>query len=71
MTQLVIKLDDKLASDLYDVSEKEHIPQDILVADLLRRWLATRWLKQSQAYLGPLAKTSGYDSEEDVLSDLS
>jgi hypothetical protein len=71
MTQLVIQLDDKLAGDLEEISEKERIPQNILVSDVLRRWLASRWLKRSQERLGPIARAAGYNSEDDILNDIS
>jgi hypothetical protein len=71
MTQLVIQLDDKLAGDLEEISEIERIPQNILVSDVLRRWLAVRWLKRSQERLGPIARAAGYNSEDDILNDIS
>jgi hypothetical protein len=71
MTQLVIKLDDTVASELEALSEKERVPQDTMVADMVRRWLAARWLKRSQERLGPLARAAGYYSEDDILNDIS
>lgn len=71
MTQLVINLDDTLASDLEQVSATEHVPQDALVANLVRRWLDARWLKKSQERNGPLASAAGYETEDDILREIS
>ncbi len=71
MTQLVIQLDDKLVSDLEEASEEKRLPREALAADVLKRWLAIRWLKRSQERLGPLARAAGYDSEVDILNDIS
>jgi hypothetical protein len=71
MTQLVIQLDDNLASDLEAVSVTEHVPQDLLVTNLVRRWLDARWLKRSQERNEPLARAAGYETEEDILRELS
>ena len=71
MTQIAIQLDDTLFETLDEACREEHIAPERFVIDAIKRRLAVQWLKRTQSILGPAARAAGYNSEEDLLNDIS
>jgi hypothetical protein len=71
MTQIAIQLDDKVADALERASRSRHIAPEGFVVDALKRQLALEWLRNAQQAMAGAAEAAGYESEEDLMNDIS
>lgn len=71
MQQLAIILDDSLARALNMASHETKTQPEALVIDALRRRLATLWVKDVQGEFGNAARKAGFESEDDLLREIS
>jgi predicted transcriptional regulator len=68
---LTVRLTDSEAQALDVLCSSTHKSRSEVVRDALRAYRLREALRQSQAQLAPLARASGWLTEEDILQDVS
>ncbi len=71
MTHIAIDFDDTIALALDEACRVEHVSPKAFVLDAVKRRLASQWLKRTQRELAGAAQAAGYNSEEELLNDIS
>lgn len=68
---LTVRLTDREAQALDVLCNSTHKSRSEVVRDALRAYRLREALRQSQAQLAPLARASGWLTEDDILQDVS
>ena len=71
MTELTLRIPDKLEKQLLDYCREQDIPASDVVLDSLRRFLALQKFRALQRELAPRVKAKGFNTEEDIFRIVS
>lgn len=68
---LTVRLPARLKSDLYKLSQSEHVPVSDLVRESVRRYVAVRRFRKLRARLVPYAQAQGLLTDDDIVNALT
>jgi hypothetical protein len=70
-TQYAVPIEPQVFALLEQTSREEHRDKSAIVSDLIRRHALLKQMEKMQETFEPLARTAGYNSEEDIFRDVS
>ena len=71
MSNLTVRIPEKLRKDLKQICRRQHRPVSDLVRDSLRRYVAQEELHRLRQNLRPYAEAKGFLTDEDIFKAVS